>query len=512
MRLTRTGWTTTLAIAVFASVVPGLAHAQSAAVRDLVARTAEQLSREPYRAPQPQPEAGRITYTDYMGIRVKPGQEIWGREKIGFALHPMPLGGLHATPVAIDIVEGNGTITPIATGPGFYEHSLPKDHVPPDENLGISGFRITAPLNSGKTLDELIVFQGASYFRALSKGQDYGLSARGLSIDAGQPKPEEFPQFRHFWVEKPDGPRKLVIHALLDSPSVTGAFVFQIYPGAPTAIDVEAAIFPRQDLASVGIAPLTSMYFYSVGDNATSARDYRPAVHDSDGLLVANGNNERLWRPLRNPATLRASSFGDSHPKGFGLMQRQRDFSQYQDLEARYHRRPSAWVEPRGDWGTGSVELFELPTDSEYHDNIVTQWKPSDPLRAGQRYDFAYRLSWPDRAPEDSIGAIVNWTRSGPAGLPSVSNETERFVIDYKLTDKNAAVPLPEAQVTSSAGAVSGVTVQHNAMTGGLRVSFLFDPGAEVLADLRLDLSLPNARAEVWLYQWASRHKPDGAL
>lgn len=511
MRLTKPGWTAALLITVLSIAMPSLAQGQSTTVRQLVSRTAEQLSHEPYAAPLPRPEAARITYTDYMGIRVKPGREIWGSEKIGFALHPMPLGGLHTTPVAIDIVDRDGVIAPLATGPGFYEHSLPKDSVPADGNLGISGFRITAPLNSAKTLDELIVFQGASYFRALSKGQDYGLSARGLSIDAGQSKPEEFPQFRHFWIEKPDGPRKLVIHALLDSPSVTGAFVFQVNPGAPTVIDVEAAIYPRQDLKGVGIAPLTSMYFYSVGDGATPARDYRPAVHDSDGLLVANGQGERLWRPLRNPATLRASSFGDTHPKGFGLLQRQRDFSQYQDLEARYHRRPSAWVEPRGDWGTGSVELFELPTDSEYHDNIVAQWKPAEPLRAGQRYEYAYRISWPDRASEDNIGAIVNWTRTGPTGLPSVSGQTERFVIDYKLTNRNSA-QLPEARVTASAGAISGVTVQRNAMTGGLRVSFLFDPGTQVLSDLRVDLELPQARAEVWLYQWAPRQKPGGAL
>jgi glucans biosynthesis protein len=356
------------------------------------------------------------------------------------------------------------------------------------------------------------VFQGASYFRALSKGQAYGLSARGLSIGTGQTSPEEFPDFRAFWIEKPASRDAIIIHALMDSPSAAGAFTFTVHPGAPTVIEVEAAIYPRHDVANIGIAPLTSMYFYSVGDGTASARDYRPAVHDSDGLLIANGRSERLWRPLRNPPSLRASSFADAHPKGFGLMQRQRDFEQYQDLEARYHRRPSAWVEPHGDWGEGSVELFELPTDSEYHDNIVTQWKPAQPLRAGERYRFAYRLSWPDGGSDANAGAIVNWTRSGPAGLPSVSGDTERFVIDYHLTGKLEDTSLPEAIVSASAGTVSGVAVQHNAMTGGLRVSFLFDPGPNLVADLRVSLPLPGNAAEVWLYQWTSRRQPGGAL
>ena len=513
MSMRSLGWPRAVLTAIFLStMLPSLTYGQSVKLRDMVIHEAQQAAREPFLAPASRTDASKIDYTRYLGIRVMPGREIWANEKLGFALHPMPLGALHTTAIKLATVDQDGTITPVSSAPGLYEHSLAPDQLPPDGDLGISGFRITAHLNDAAAMDELIVFQGASYFRALSTGQAYGLSARGLSLDTGQSTPEEFPEFRQFWIEKPGSSSQIVIHALLDSPAVTGAYMFVVRPGAPTAIDVTMSLFPRRDLHNVGIAPLTSMYFYSVGDNASPARDYRPAVHDSDGLLMMNGKGERLWRPLRNPPTLRASSFADSAPKGFGLMQRQRDFAQYQDLEARYHRRPSAWVEPLGDWGPGSVELFELPTDSEYHDNIVAQWKPAEPLRAGGRYDFTYRLSWPDRAGADDLAATVDWTRSGPAGLPSAIGETERFVVDYTAADFGVDT-LPQANVTASAGTVSGVTTQLNPVTGGLRVSFLFDPGNAETADLRVDIATPaKVAAEIWLYQWTNRRRPGSAL
>jgi glucans biosynthesis protein len=487
------------------SALASAAHAQPGAVtvRNLVTDLAASSAAQPYRPPLPNPHAGAIGYTEYLGIRVRPGREIWSERGLDFELHPMPLGSLFALPVELNLVDG-GRISTVTAGGGLYEHSLPRDKIPRHGDLGISGFRITTPLNTPRTMDEVVVFQGASYFRILSMGQVYGLSARGLSINAGQPGPEEFPNFTRFWVETPSTRDEVVLHGLLDSPSIAGAYRFRIKPGDPTVVDVETTLYPRTTLHKVGIAPLSSMYFYAIADGTHHPRDYRPEVHDSDGLLIVNGAGERLWRPLRNPGALRASSFTDAGTlRGFGLIQRQRDFAVYQDLEANYHRRPSAWIEPLSDWGAGAVELFEIPTDSEYHDNIVAQWRPAEPLEAGKSYRFAYRISWPDRVPAKSASATVAWTRSGPANNASSPPGSERFVIDYDVPGLDPAA-LPRAYVTASAGIVSSTAVQPNPHTGGLRLSFLYQPAGNDVAELRVDLQGPRASgAEIWVYQWS---------
>jgi glucans biosynthesis protein len=256
--------------------------------------------------------------------------------------------------------------------------------------LGFAGFRVHAPINRPGEFDEFCVFLGASYFRAVGRGQSYGLSARGLAIGTGTPRPEEFPRFRTFWLERPQ-PRgnTLVIHALLDSHSTTGAFRFTVRPGDTTVMDVESIVFPRIAIQEIGVAPLTSMYYFSGRDHArpdaVRPDDWRAAVHDSDGLGVATGRSERLWRPLINPAAVQFSAFMDANPRGFGLTQRKRAFNDFGDLQVLYGRRPSLWVEPIGDWGVGAVDLVEIPTNSEYHDNIVAFWRGTEPLRAGGR-------------------------------------------------------------------------------------------------------------------------------
>ena len=247
--------------------------------------------------------------------------------------------------------------------------------------------------------DEIAVFQGASYFRGVSKGQVYGLSARGLAIDTAQPGGEEFPFFRAFWLETPvPTARQTIVHALLDSPSATGAYTFRIAGGKPTTMDVEVKLFTRKQIEHVGVAPLTSMFLFS-GNGRERIDDFRPAVHDSDGLAIADANGERVWRPLANPRRLQVSAFSVKELAGFGLIQRQRNFPSFEDLEARYERRPSAWVEPVGSWGSGAVHLVEIPSEEEIHDNVVAFWRPQEPYKQGSAYTFAYRLTWPDQAP-----------------------------------------------------------------------------------------------------------------
>ena len=319
----------------------------------------------------------------------------------------------------------------------------------------------------------------------------------------GRPEGEEFPAFRRFWIEKPEaGAPFIVIHALLDSPSLAGAYRFQVSPGAPTTIDVEATLYPRKDLPFVGIAPLTSMFLFS-GLNRARVDDFRTAVHDSDGLAIVNGVGEQLWRPLNNPRRLQTSSFVDQSPRGFGLIQRARTFAAYQDLEAHYERRPSSWVAPVGDWGLGAVELFEIPTEEEIHDNIVAYWKPAQPLPGGKTHEFKYRLSWPDEAPRPRSGAYVHASRSGLTIGPQRKAGVVQFAVDFRGLPPLGSTDLPLAKIEASAGMVAPPVVEPNPHIDGLRTSFTFDPKGAASAELRLVLQAGDrAISDTWLYRW----------
>ena len=300
----------------------------------------------------------------------------------------------------------------------------------PTEDIGFSGFRLLHPVNTRRHFDEVAVFQGASYFRSVGRHQIYGLSARGLAVKVGEPSGEEFPVFRAFWIEEP-APRSVsvTVHALLDSPSVAGAYRFVIDPGEDTVMQVEAVLFPRVELAAVGLAPGTSMYMFSASERSW-VDDFRPQVHDSDGLLIFNGRGEQLWRPFANPTRLEISAFADTGPRGFGLMQRDRDPAHYQDFESHFERRPSLWVEPTGDWGEGAVVLTEIPTDAEIHDNIVAFWRPQKPISAGSEFRFAYKLSWGEEpaAARDRLRVVA--TALGRADVKGPT-PSRRVVIDY---------------------------------------------------------------------------------
>jgi glucans biosynthesis protein len=374
----------------------------------------------------------------------------------------------------------------------------------PDTDIGFSGIRLLHPINRPDKFDEIAVFQGASYFRSLGRDQTYGLSARGLALKTGSQEGEEFPVFRRFWIEKPasDG-ATIVVHALLDSESVAGAFRFSIRPGVATVMDVEAVLFPLVELARVGLAPGTSMFFF--GPNGRhNVDDYRPEVHDSDGVLMVNGRSEILWRPLANPSRLQISAFLDSGPRGFGLIQRNRDFGSYQDVEAAYERRTSLWVEPIGDWGRGAVALIEIPSESEIHDNIVAYWAPREPIAARSEFSFAYRLYWCQEAPLPGNIVRVVATRSGRATLREPS-PIRLFVVDYGAADPSPADEAidPTATVSASAGNIDKVVVVRHPGTNGWRLTFQLDPEDAELIELRASLEFPDRRpAEIWVYRW----------
>ncbi len=371
----------------------------------------------------------------------------------------------------------------------------------PEDGAGFAGFRLLGELEARDRFQEYAVFQGASYFRAIGRGQAYGISARGLALNTAADGPEEFPVFRDFWIEAAEpGAAEVTVHALLDSPSVAGAYSFRVTKGDRTEMTVSARLFPRVDLTTVGIAPGTSMFLFS-DINRTRFDDFREAVHDSDGLLILNGAGEALWRPLTNSKAVEVSAFADTSPRGFGLMQRARQPGDYNDLVAHYERRPSLWVEPVGDWGQGAVMLVEIPTDKEINDNIVAFWRPAAPLAAGSGHRFDYRLYWCAHSPAEGAVAPIIATRTGAR----IFEDGRLFTIDYAAHPALGGDPgRIEARVSTSAGEVSSQHLQSNPATGGMRLDFTLKGGAPV-AELRAELWRGGSRvAEVWLNRWVA--------
>ena len=469
-----------------------------------VEQLAAARAQKPFAAPASElPEQwANLSYDQYRDIRFRSDRAIWHGEGRQFELHLLPAGWLFKQPIEINIVNG-GRIYPLAPDNALFDFG--KLAGPPPENkvMPFSGIRVNGPLNRPRVFDEIIAFQGASYFRALSRGQVYGLSARGLAIDTGQQTGEEFPFFRIFWIETPArGARQLVMHALLDSQSITGAYTFRVVGNSPTSVDVDVKLFPRRDGMSLGIAPLTSMFLFS-GIDRSRINDFRRAVHDSDGLSILNAAGEHVWRPLTNPRRLQVSEFLVQDLVGFGLAQRHRRATDYEDFEAAYERRPSAWVVPRGSWGAGSVQLFEIPSEEEIHDNIVAYWRPANDWRKAESYSFGYRILWPDYVPSSPDKAIVADTFTGLAPGPQRKNAAVRYAVDFSGPVLARMRDLPEAALSVSAGAADKPVVQRNPVTGGVRVSFLLRPENSDLIELRLELkSQDKTISEVWLSRW----------
>ncbi|MGD9861683.1 MAG: glucan biosynthesis protein [Pseudodonghicola sp.] len=376
-----------------------------------------------------------LTYDDYRLIRFNPERARFATEGSRFGLQAFHMGWLFKEPVQLYEVDGGQAVPMDFDTDDFIYEREARDHVPEHTALpGVAGFRLHTPLNRPDIMDELVAFQGASYFRALGRGSAYGLSARGLAVNTGMKVAEEFPRFTRFWIERPaPGARSITVWAAMDSPSLTGAYQFHITPGRDTRMEVSAQLFFRKDVDQLGVAPLTSMFLY--GDrNRAQFDDFRPAVHDSDGLGIVRADGDRLWRPLANPPHLASSYFQEENPRAFGLFQRNRDFDHYEDAAAVYERRPSCVVEPIGDWGKGMLRLVEIPSKLEVNDNIVAFWIPEAPARKGEALTLRYRLLWGDLGPEeDGNLAYVQASRAGVGGVSGVPNTdgSRKFVIDF---------------------------------------------------------------------------------
>jgi glucans biosynthesis protein len=455
----------------------------------------------PDTSPELTEQLKRLSYDDYQAIRFIPSEGPWQGEHLRFTFQFFPRGFIYQQPVQIHLVE-QGQVHDFEFSPKQFDFSRIKLAQPLPVDLHFAGFRVLYPLNVSGKQDEAAAFLGASYFRMIGAHQRYGASARGLAVDTAEPTGEEFPRFTEFWLEKPGALDNSVrLYALLDGPSVVGAYKFEIRPGEITQMDVEATLFLRMTVKKLGIATITSMFL--MGENRTRfVADFRPEVHDSDGLLLESETGEWLWRPLVNPEKEHGvSRFSVGKLKGFGLMQRDRKFEDYQDLAARYELRPSYWVEPRENWGTGAVELVEIPTPAEWHDNIVAYWVPDRPPDKGQELHFNYRLSACPEAPENESLLKVEATRI----TPQHDKAPARFVIDFAASDDSspAADTNVETRVQSSHGSIRNLVTEKNEVTGGWRTFFdLVEPGTKPV-ELRAFLHKRNeVLSETWVYQY----------
>ena len=486
---------------------------------EAVITKARERAEAPYKAPPQVPKALRdLAYQDYQGIRFKPESSLWQDQESLFNVMMVPPGLFYQHPVRMNVINENGAQPVVFEKSQFtYPNGEVERLVPAD--LGYAGFKLTFPFDGPDVLNQFLVFAGASYFRAVGKDNNFGISGRGVAVNTGLPSGEEFPSFVEFWLQRPAAEdTSMTFYGLLDGPSLAGAYRFTVTPGEETTLKVESALFPRQAVELLGLAPLTSMFYY--GENTLVPHgEWRPEVHDSDGLLIHNGvSGEWLWRPLRAPEALSIDYFATENVRGFGLIQRDADFDSYMDLEARYDSRPSAWIEPEGDWGTGQVVLVQLPTPDETNDNIVAFWRPDGKVSPEQSLHFTYtaKFGGADVA-DETLGRVVDtYLGDGMRIGGGAEQGAVRVIVDF------TGGPLDEltadAPVVSSVSGLEGTEVLENSVQyveplKRWRVSILARPAENRSLALRAYLGQHDETlSETWNYELPPRSGVLGVL
>lgn len=484
---------------------------------DILAGMARDIAGKPYVAPDDQLPASMkgLDYDAYRKIAYRPDHAKWADANSPFQIHAFHMGWLFKEPVAMyEVADGKATPMQFSAADFRYQDPDVAASIASGPWPGIAGFRIHFPLNKPDVLDELISFLGASYFRALGRGSIYGLSARGLVINSWVEGPEEFPRFSAFYLERPDDGTTIVVNALLEGPSVAGAYRFEITPGndhvSETVINVTARLFFRADVKEIGIAPLTSMFLFAA-NNRSAFDDYREQVHDSSGLMIEQKTGEVIWRPLNNPPGPANSYLWEDSPRSFGLFQRDRAFSNYEDTGAQYERRPSVKIEPLDDWGQGHVRLIEIPSKLEADDNIGAFWIPAAPVTAGTQLEFRYRMRWGDLRPDENAPlAYVEETRAGQGGVSGVANAASlrKFVVDFKggpLAKWNPDTP-PDIVATVSGGTLKVSTIERIADNGMWRLVLDVEAQQTEIMELKAYLVGQGKQlTETWIYQWRAQ-------
>ncbi len=483
----------------------GAAHAQgsgaatvapfhSAAPLDL----ARVIAKAPYRAPAADlgEPFSALTYEQYVGIALKPRAAVWADDNLGFVIEPLHRGFIFTTPMLIHVVE-NGLARQLVYRQDDFEFGAlkPPPNIP---NIGFSGFRVLVARNG--RLEEVAIFQGASFFRARAPGQPLGLMARALSVKTADPRGEEFPILKAVWIERPQaGANALVIHALVDSESVVGAYRFTLRPGEATIIDTEMTLVPRVNVDHVGVATMSAVCLSTQLDRRRPD-DVRPTIAETNGLQMHSGAGEWIWRPVANRGTLQLSSFVDDNPKGFGFLLRNRRFEDYQDDDLRWQDRPSLWIEPLSEFGPGAVSLVEIPAESEGNSNCIAYWRPTSGLTAGKEATFAYRQFWCWEPPSRPPLLTARQERAGRVGA-----RRRRFIVTFagEGLANPSMTPDLKPKLTVAPGALVATRAWLYRDARIYRVAFDIEPGSEAFSEIRLVVEAAGAPvSETWLYRW----------
>jgi len=475
---------------------------------DWLCEQAKQLAAQPYQAPiiRHADIVEKIDYDAHLEIQFRPEAALWRQGDGPYPVRFFHLGRQFTMPVKIYAVR-EGTAREVRYSSQMFNFGKADFAAALPDDIGFAGFRV---MHSRTDERDWLAFLGASYFRSAGELNQYGISARGIAIDTALPTAEEFPGFSHFWLEPAANPQAVMIYALLEGPSITGAYRIEALRQERVVMDIEAVLFFRTTIRRLGVAPLTSMFWFSETNHQPSW-DWRPEVHDSDGLALWTGVGERIWRPINNPPFVQTNAFVDNNPRGFGLSQRDRNFENYQDDNVFYERRPTLWVEPLEPWGKGVVQLVEIPTNYEINDNIVAYWVPQAPVQAGSTRTFRYRLHWVAEEPYWPDRGRVIATRMGWVDIPNVPPRPAHkawFVIDFaggplEQLDKQAPV-----QVVASATRGKLRNSVAFQVFGARRWRANFDIELEdgEPVDLRAYLRLGDqALTETWLYQFIPR-------
>ncbi|MBX9759497.1 MAG: glucan biosynthesis protein [Beijerinckiaceae bacterium] len=471
----------------------------------LVMDLARNLARQPWRKPSadlPEP-FNALNHEQYVGIQRRPETIIWRDQSIGFALEPSQRGFIFSNSLQINIVE-DGVARRLVYDPADY--TFGKLNAPADrKDIGFSGFKLWQRAQDG-SLEEFCLFQGQGYFQTVGRGQPFGASTRALAVrPVDQGRGEEFPQFVAVWIERPVlAANTVIIHALLDSESVTGAFRYTMRPGDATIVDTECTLFTRAAIDNVGIAAVQGTFLFGPIDRRRGD-DVRPGVYDVSGVQMHSGKDEWIWRPVANRQSIQLSAFVDDNPKGFGILQRDRDFAQFADDDNHWEARPSVWTEPLGDWGAGHVTLLEIPAESQVNQNIIVYWRPRATLAANSETTFSYRQWWCWTPADRPPFATVLRSRSGRVTGSPPNARRRRFLVEFRGDALADVARFPEiaARVTTASGSIMTSRLMLSRQEKSARVTFDVDAGAEPHTELRLLLeSAGKPISETWLYRW----------
>lgn len=448
-----------------------------------------------------------ISREQYAAIRMAPGAAIWSDAGLDFAVEPLHRGFVYTDKVALFLIE-DGVVRPVPYARDRFDGgglALPEFG---QQDPGYSGFRIRARYG-GADLTDFAIFQGVCFFRMIARGQGFGVNARALMLRPADPKGEEFPRWRAFFLERPTSPgAPLVVHALIDSASCAAAMRMTLQAGDASVAEIECTMVTRAAIDHLGLGGMQASHLFSPNDRR-GTDDARAAVYACGGLSIRNGGDEAIWRPVRNPQTLQISSFVDDTPKGFGLTQRARDYAVYQDDIQHWEWRPSLWVEPQashgvdGLWGQGAVTLLEIPSDAEVNENIIAYWRPKAPIPASAEIGFSYRQTWCWQAPDPLPVASVSNTRSGRGS----GNGRRLFVVDFSgdilFAGPDGAVPELRTVLIASPGTITRQTLFPYPERRTVRVAFELDMGGERASELRLALKTGERQiTESWLFRW----------